>query len=147
MILNTTCSYMFDIIYITWFVHITTAVISGKFWYTYIVVSYWLKMRCLFIYDVDPLAPRYRHMQHSSSGLTLHHTSRAALMNNLPSLRAHKSQSDKQRWRREPRKDKMLNTNDNKCKLYCFCCFKCKKRKLCTMTATSEFVVSKVEVE
>jgi hypothetical protein len=32
-------SYMFDIIYITWFVHITTAVISGKFWYTYIVVS------------------------------------------------------------------------------------------------------------
>ncbi|KAJ2961333.1 hypothetical protein NQZ79_g3389 [Umbelopsis isabellina] len=31
-------AYMFDIIYITWFVHITTAVISGKFWYTYIVI-------------------------------------------------------------------------------------------------------------
>ncbi|KAI8580858.1 hypothetical protein K450DRAFT_234905 [Umbelopsis ramanniana AG] len=31
-------AYMFDIIYITWFVHITTAVISSKFWYTYIVI-------------------------------------------------------------------------------------------------------------
>ncbi|KAI8060374.1 uncharacterized protein B0P05DRAFT_557862 [Gilbertella persicaria] len=31
-------AYMFDIIYITWFVHLTTAFISNKFWYTYIVI-------------------------------------------------------------------------------------------------------------
>lgn len=30
---------MFDIIYVTWFVDITTAFISSKFWYTYLVVS------------------------------------------------------------------------------------------------------------
>ncbi|KAI8098655.1 uncharacterized protein BX664DRAFT_319280 [Halteromyces radiatus] len=31
-------AYMFDIIYITWFVHISTAFISNKFWYTYLVI-------------------------------------------------------------------------------------------------------------
>ncbi|KAF7724527.1 hypothetical protein EC973_000904 [Apophysomyces ossiformis] len=31
-------AYMFDIIYITWFTHITTAFISNKFWYTYLVI-------------------------------------------------------------------------------------------------------------
>ncbi|KAI8344542.1 hypothetical protein BC941DRAFT_408895 [Chlamydoabsidia padenii] len=31
-------AYMFDIIYITWFVDITTAFISSKFWYTYLVI-------------------------------------------------------------------------------------------------------------
>lgn len=29
---------MFDIIYVTWFVHITTALFSSKFWYFYLVV-------------------------------------------------------------------------------------------------------------
>lgn len=33
------CSYMFDIIYITWFVHVTTALVSTKFWYLYLSVS------------------------------------------------------------------------------------------------------------
>ncbi|KAI8883802.1 DUF788-domain-containing protein [Backusella circina FSU 941] len=31
-------AYMFDIIYVTWFVHITTAFISNKFWYVYLVI-------------------------------------------------------------------------------------------------------------
>ncbi|SAM03259.1 hypothetical protein [Absidia glauca] len=31
-------AYMFDIIYVTWFVDITTAFISSKFWYTYLVI-------------------------------------------------------------------------------------------------------------
>ncbi|CAO3590768.1 unnamed protein product [Absidia cylindrospora] len=31
-------AYMFDIIYVTWFVDITTAFISNKFWYTYLVI-------------------------------------------------------------------------------------------------------------
>ncbi|KAI8337854.1 hypothetical protein BD560DRAFT_412993 [Blakeslea trispora] len=31
-------AYMFDIIYVTWFVHITTAFISNKFWYAYLVI-------------------------------------------------------------------------------------------------------------
>lgn len=30
---------MFDIIYVTWFVHITTALVWSKFWYTYLAVS------------------------------------------------------------------------------------------------------------
>lgn len=30
--------YMFDIIYVTWFVHVTTALVSAKFWYAYLVV-------------------------------------------------------------------------------------------------------------
>ncbi|CAO3690055.1 unnamed protein product [Rhizopus stolonifer] len=32
-------AYMFDIIYVTWFVHITTAFISNKFWFVYLVVN------------------------------------------------------------------------------------------------------------
>ncbi|KAI9366301.1 hypothetical protein BD770DRAFT_405604 [Pilaira anomala] len=32
-------AYMFDIIYVTWFVHITTAFISNKFWLAYLVVD------------------------------------------------------------------------------------------------------------
>ncbi|EPB90609.1 hypothetical protein HMPREF1544_02519 [Mucor circinelloides 1006PhL] len=31
-------AYMFDIIYVTWFVHITTAFISNKFWMAYLVI-------------------------------------------------------------------------------------------------------------
>ena len=31
-------AYMFDIVYITWFVHVTTALISRRFWWTYAVV-------------------------------------------------------------------------------------------------------------
>ncbi|KAM0752834.1 DUF788-domain-containing protein [Meredithblackwellia eburnea MCA 4105] len=31
-------SYIFDIIYVTWFVHVTTAVIWAKFWYLYLVI-------------------------------------------------------------------------------------------------------------
>ncbi|KAM0791483.1 hypothetical protein ACM66B_005936 [Microbotryomycetes sp. NB124-2] len=31
-------AYIFDIIYVTWFVHVATAVISTKFWYLYLVI-------------------------------------------------------------------------------------------------------------
>ncbi|KAI8637884.1 hypothetical protein BD408DRAFT_423815 [Parasitella parasitica] len=31
-------AYMFDIIYVTWFVHVTTAFISNKFWLVYLVI-------------------------------------------------------------------------------------------------------------
>ncbi|WFD41518.1 hypothetical protein MPSI1_000148 [Malassezia psittaci] len=31
-------AYMFDIVYITWFVHIATALVSRRFWWTYAVV-------------------------------------------------------------------------------------------------------------
>ncbi|KAI7897518.1 uncharacterized protein BX663DRAFT_527944 [Cokeromyces recurvatus] len=31
-------AYMFDIIYVTWFVHMTTAFISNKFWFAYLVI-------------------------------------------------------------------------------------------------------------
>ena len=31
-------AYMFDIIYVTWFTHVTTALISNKFWYTYLAI-------------------------------------------------------------------------------------------------------------
>ncbi|GAA6020972.1 hypothetical protein JCM8202_003795 [Rhodotorula sphaerocarpa] len=31
-------SYMFDVLYVTWFIHITTALISAKFWYLYWVI-------------------------------------------------------------------------------------------------------------
>lgn len=31
--------YMFDLIYITWFVHVTTALVSTKFWYAFWIVS------------------------------------------------------------------------------------------------------------
>lgn len=29
---------MFDIIYVTWFVHVLTAIISSKFWYAYALI-------------------------------------------------------------------------------------------------------------
>ena len=35
----TACSYMFDVLYVTWFVHVATALVSAKFWYLYWVVS------------------------------------------------------------------------------------------------------------
>lgn len=31
-------SYFFDIIYVTWFVHVATAVVSSKFWWIYLVI-------------------------------------------------------------------------------------------------------------
>ncbi|POY70432.1 hypothetical protein BMF94_6500 [Rhodotorula taiwanensis] len=31
-------SYVFDILYVTWFIHLTTALISAKFWYLYWVI-------------------------------------------------------------------------------------------------------------
>ncbi|ORY56540.1 hypothetical protein BCR35DRAFT_284110 [Leucosporidium creatinivorum] len=31
-------SYIFDVIYVTWFVHVATALISTKFWYLYLVI-------------------------------------------------------------------------------------------------------------
>lgn len=31
-------SYYFDVIYVTWFVHLTSAFISDKFWWCYLVV-------------------------------------------------------------------------------------------------------------
>ncbi|KAI7867634.1 hypothetical protein BDF14DRAFT_1881504 [Spinellus fusiger] len=31
-------AYMFDIIYVTWATHLTTAFISNKFWYMYLVI-------------------------------------------------------------------------------------------------------------
>ena len=31
-------TYMFDIIYVTWFVHVTTAVVSRYFWWAYLVI-------------------------------------------------------------------------------------------------------------
>lgn len=40
---------MFDIIYVTWFVHITTAFISSKFWLVYLVVSILL---FLFLHEI-----------------------------------------------------------------------------------------------
>lgn len=33
-------AYMFDVVYITWFVHVTTALISRYFWWTYAVVRH-----------------------------------------------------------------------------------------------------------
>jgi hypothetical protein len=30
--------YMRDVVYITWFVHVTTTLISEKFWFTFLVV-------------------------------------------------------------------------------------------------------------
>jgi hypothetical protein len=35
----TACSYMFDVLYVTWFVHVATALVSAKFWYLYWIVS------------------------------------------------------------------------------------------------------------
>lgn len=29
---------MFDVVYVTWFVHLTTALLSAKFWYFYLAV-------------------------------------------------------------------------------------------------------------
>ncbi|WFC97433.1 hypothetical protein MYAM1_000146 [Malassezia yamatoensis] len=31
-------AYMFDVVYITWFVHIATALVSRRFWWTYAVI-------------------------------------------------------------------------------------------------------------
>lgn len=31
--------YMFDVIYVTWFVHLGVALISDKFWWFYLAVS------------------------------------------------------------------------------------------------------------
>lgn len=45
-------SYMFDIIYVTWFVHTTTALISNKFWYTYIVVRIDYVCACCFVMPI-----------------------------------------------------------------------------------------------
>lgn len=30
---------MFDVLYVTWFVHVATALVSAKFWYLYWIVS------------------------------------------------------------------------------------------------------------
>ncbi|CAO3665437.1 hypothetical protein G6F70_008635 [Rhizopus microsporus] len=46
-------AYMFDIIYVTWFVHMTTAFISNKFWFTYLVIPAYAA------YKVIPLAKSY----------------------------------------------------------------------------------------
>ncbi|GAA5962597.1 hypothetical protein JCM8115_002135 [Rhodotorula mucilaginosa] len=31
-------SYMFDVLYVTWFVHVATALVSAKFWYLYWII-------------------------------------------------------------------------------------------------------------
>ncbi|KAI9484265.1 MAG: hypothetical protein EXX96DRAFT_561609 [Benjaminiella poitrasii] len=46
-------AYMFDIIYVTWFVHITTAFISNKFWFVYLVIPGYAA------YKVIPLVMSY----------------------------------------------------------------------------------------
>ncbi|KAI8987107.1 hypothetical protein BDB01DRAFT_784570 [Pilobolus umbonatus] len=46
-------AYMFDIIYVTWFVHITTAFISNKFWMVYLVIPAYAA------YKIIPLAMKY----------------------------------------------------------------------------------------
>ena len=33
------CRYMFDVLYVTWFVHVATALVSPKFWWLYLAVS------------------------------------------------------------------------------------------------------------
>lgn len=43
--------YMFDLIYITWFVHVTTALVSTKFWYLFwIIPGYGLYKLVNFFY-------------------------------------------------------------------------------------------------
>lgn len=46
-------AYMFDIIYVTWFVHITTAFISNKFWMAYLVIPAYAA------YKLVPMAMSY----------------------------------------------------------------------------------------
>ncbi|KAI9245255.1 hypothetical protein BY458DRAFT_466401 [Sporodiniella umbellata] len=46
-------AYMFDIIYVTWFVHITTAFISNKFWMVYLVIPTYAA------YKIIPMAKSY----------------------------------------------------------------------------------------
>ncbi|KAG0947809.1 hypothetical protein G6F57_002042 [Rhizopus arrhizus] len=46
-------AYMFDIIYVTWFVHITTAFISNKFWLVYLVIPAYAA------YKIIPMAMSY----------------------------------------------------------------------------------------
>ncbi|KAI7893634.1 uncharacterized protein EV154DRAFT_600686 [Mucor mucedo] len=46
-------AYMFDIIYVTWFVHITTAFISNKFWLAY------LSIPAYAAYKLVPMAMSY----------------------------------------------------------------------------------------
>ncbi|KAJ3155858.1 hypothetical protein HDU89_005416 [Geranomyces variabilis] len=47
-------AYMFDIIYIGWFVLLTTAFISSKFWWTYIIIpifaAYTLYQKVRFLF-------------------------------------------------------------------------------------------------
>ncbi|GAA5983262.1 hypothetical protein JCM10908_000217 [Rhodotorula pacifica] len=38
-------SYIFDILYVTWFIHVTTALISAKFWYLYWVIPLYAMYR------------------------------------------------------------------------------------------------------
>ncbi|KAI8388399.1 uncharacterized protein BYT42DRAFT_611451 [Radiomyces spectabilis] len=40
-------AYMFDIIYVTWFVHLTTAFISNKFWFAYLVIPAYALYKCV----------------------------------------------------------------------------------------------------
>ncbi|KAI8090446.1 hypothetical protein BDF21DRAFT_395910 [Thamnidium elegans] len=46
-------AYMFDIIYVTWFVHIATAFISNKFWLVYLVIPAYAA------YKLVPMAMSY----------------------------------------------------------------------------------------
>ncbi|ORX56435.1 hypothetical protein DM01DRAFT_265855 [Hesseltinella vesiculosa] len=46
-------AYCFDVIYITWFVAITTAIVSEKFWYTYLLIPGYA------LFKLVPLAMSY----------------------------------------------------------------------------------------
>ncbi|KOS13334.1 hypothetical protein Malapachy_0256 [Malassezia pachydermatis] len=46
-------AYMFDVIYITWFVHITTALLSRYFWWTFALIP----MYALYLFYAKILEP------------------------------------------------------------------------------------------
>lgn len=75
---------MFDILYVTWFIHLTTALISAKFWYLYWVVR--LLRRCASsistgLIDCLPQIPLYALYRLATFALPYISPSLAAALN------------------------------------------------------------------
>lgn len=61
-------AYMFDFVYITWFVHVGVALVSRRFWWTYAVIPMYLSYLFYKNVFVPYILPRLRPVRHVSQG-------------------------------------------------------------------------------
>lgn len=118
---------MFDIIYVTWFVHITTAFISNKFWFVYLVASITIKDTLKNTFLIHLISTRFLVMLLISLCQWPCPSLVKTRLNRLKNPKK-PNQNDKPRWKKGlPREDSKLNTRDNSfnicvCIYVVYCC-------------------------